>query len=133
MHSQDSRLAVQAFTDAEGTPRPPIVGGTSCWPWLFQDADSLFHKWRVVNCAEPSNLPASGSQEDGREQHLTGRNNRNAISILKSDFFRDVGGQVNMRVEGSTESEVRGRHWGRDRGVGYPVLIGSLDRCAAVI
>ena len=38
-------------------------------------------------------------------------------------------GLFNGRVEGADEHGIRGRHWGKDRGVGYPVLTGSLDRC----
>ena len=38
-------------------------------------------------------------------------------------------GLFNGRVEGADEHGIRGRHWGKDRGVGYPVLTVSLDRC----
>ena len=72
MESQDPRLASHVFADEDGTPRPAVVGGISRCAWLVQDAHSLFHKWRAVNRAEPSNLSASGSQADEREQHLTG-------------------------------------------------------------
>jgi hypothetical protein len=89
----------------------------------------LFHKWRVVNCAEPSSLSASRSQGVEHEQHLTGRNKQKRYLDLQAKPFRDEYGLLNVRVEDSIESGVRGRAWGRDRGVGYPVLTGSLDRC----
>lgn len=101
MESQDPRLASPVFADDEGTPRPPIVGGNSRCAWLVQDAHSLFHKWRVVNCAEPSNLSASGSQEDEREQHLTGRNKQTRYLDLQAKLLRDVDDLFDARVEGS--------------------------------
>jgi hypothetical protein len=83
----------------------------------------------VVNCAEPSNLSASGSQEVEREQYLTGWNKQKRYLDLQAKLLRDVDDLFNVRVEGSVESGVRGRDWGKHRGVGYPVLTGSLDRC----
>ncbi len=117
------------FIDDEGTPHLPVVGGNSRCAWLVQDAHSHFHKWRVMKCAEPSNLSASGSQAVEREQHLTGRNKQRRYLDLQAKLFRGVDGLFNVRVDGSIESGVRGRDWGQDRGVGYPVLTRSLDRC----
>jgi hypothetical protein len=101
MEGQDPRLASHLFADEEGTPRPAVVGGNSRCAWLVQDAHSLFHKWRVVNCAEPSNLSASGSQEDEHEQHLTGRNKQKRYLDLQAKLLRDVDDLFDMRVEGS--------------------------------
>lgn len=101
MESQDPRLASHGLADEEGTPRPPLVGGNSRCAWLVQDAHSLFHKWRVVDCAEPSNLSASGSQEVERVQHLTGRNKQKRYLDLQAKLLRDVDGLFDVRVEGS--------------------------------
>lgn len=101
LKSQGIRLSLQAFAIDEGTPRPPLVGGNSRCAWLFQDAYSLFHKWRVVKCAEPSNLPASGSQEVEREQHLTGRNKQNRYLNRLAKLLRDVDDLSDVHVEGS--------------------------------
>lgn len=101
MESQDPRLASQPSTYEGKTPPPPLVGGNSRCAWLVQDAHSLFHKWRMVNCAEPSNLSASGSQEVEREQHLTGRNKQKRYLDLQAKLVRDVDDLFNVRVEGS--------------------------------
>ena len=118
------------IADEEGTPRLPVVGGNSRCAWLVQDAHSLFHKWRVVVCAEPSDLSAIGSQALEREQHLTGRNKQKRYLDRQAKLLRDVDGLFNVRVDGSIEFGVRGGWPGaRDRGVGYPVLTASLGRC----
>lgn len=124
--SQDPQTC---FAAAVRAPRPPVVGGISPCSWLHQDAHSHFHKWRVESCARPSSLSPNGSQDFKREQHLTGRRERSRWLELQARLFRAMDGLSNVRVEGADEHGIRGRHWGKDRGVGYPVLTWSLGRC----